>query len=445
MKLKAIVFITKNGAISNENLIPWSNPQDLKHFKETTLGCPIIMGRKTFETLPKKGLGGRLNIIITRQKLTSDNYNVIFCSFEECKIIMNKYHIGYLIGGKEIYSLFDSNNLIDEYIITHLNESQKADTFITFHNNYKIDEIKPLKENINVLYCSKAERHPEYQYLELVRNILENGSDKLDRTNVGTKSLFNCSMKYDLRDGFPLMTTKFVSFKNILTETLWFISGNTNSKLLEAQGNNIWKGNTSRQFLDSRNLEYPEGDIGPAYGFQWRHFGSEYSTCNESYENKGIDQLKSVIDLINNNPDSRRICMTGWNPIDLDKMVLPPCHSCFVQFYCSGEYLDLVMYQRSADLGLAFGSYNVGNYAILLSIIANLTNRIPRYLSMIGGDVHIYNNHIEPLKIQLERKPFIYPKLIIKRKLNNIDDIKFEDFQLIGYTYHPSIKMEMAI
>jgi thymidylate synthase len=457
----AIVNMLKNGTIAIDNGISWSSSTDLKFFKNTTMNSPIIMGNTTFKSLPKGPLEGRLNIVMTRQKLLSNNFNVIYVNtIHEVEDIIKHYPKAYIIGGKNIYEEFDAWDKIDEWVITHTNVVIPSSNQLKlyFYKNYTIYNHHPLDENStnetvrnsNVLYLRKnSKSHQEYQYLKLLKNIISFGNDRDDRTNIGTKGLFGQTMTYDLRDGFPVMTTKYLNFKNILIETLWFLRGNTNSKFLESKGVNIWKGNTSREFLDSRGLSHlPEGDIGKAYGFQWRHYGAEYTTYNDNYTDKGFDQIKYVVDLIKNDPNSRRICFTGWNPADLGYMALPPCHSCFVQFYCQDNYLDITMYQRSADVGLAFGSYNVCNYAIILSIIAKMTNRIPRYLNMIGGDVHIYSNHIEGLSQQMERKPYPYPKLDILKDLNDVTDLDTlteDDFNLIGYTHHPFIKLQMAI
>jgi dihydrofolate reductase/thymidylate synthase len=205
----------------------------------------------------------------------------------------------------------------------------------------------------------------EYQYINLIKHILENGISKDDRTGVGTLSIFSHNMTFNLRERFPLLTTKKVYWKAVVEELLWFISGSTNSNILKEKGVNIWDGNSSREFLDSRGLtHYNQGDIGPGYGFQWRHFGATYENMHSDYSGKGVDQLQQVIELIKKDPYSRRIVMTSWNPCDVDSMALPPCHM-FCQFYVSkGGYLSCQMYQRSADMGLGV-PFNIASYSLL--------------------------------------------------------------------------------
>ena len=285
----------------------------------------------------------------------------------------------------------------------------------------------------------------EYQYINLIKHILENGISKDDRTGVGTLSVFSYNMKFDLRESFPLLTTKKVYWKGVVEELLWFISGSTNANILKEKGIRIWDGNTSREFLDSRGLtHYSEGDIGPGYGFQWRHFGAEYTNMYVDYTGKGIDQLQDVIHKIKNTPNDRRIIMTAWNPSDLDKMALPPCHM-FVQFWVNTEKKELhsQMYQRSCDVGLGV-PFNIASYALLTCIIAKICGLTPGDFHYCMGDTHIYKNHIEAMKLQVERVPYDFPKINIKN-IVDIDNIIFDDIELIDYKSYTNIKMDMAV
>ncbi|XP_055389644.1 thymidylate synthase [Condylostylus longicornis] len=287
--------------------------------------------------------------------------------------------------------------------------------------------------------------HDENQYLQLIKKIIETGVKKGDRTGTGTVSIFGTQMRFNLRDGiFPLLTTKRVFWRAVVEELLWFIHGKTDAKLLQEKGIKIWDGNSTREFLDKSGFTDREvGDLGPIYGFQWRHFGAKYGTCNDDYNEKGIDQLKNVIDRIKNDPTDRRIIMSAWNPIDLPEMALPPCH-CFIQFYVSNDELSCQMYQRSADMGLGV-PFNIASYSLLTYMIAHITGLKPGDFVHTMGDTHVYLNHIEPLKEQLKRTPRAFPKLNIKRKIENIEDFKFEDFEIIGYNPYPKIAMEMAV
>ncbi|XP_067887811.1 thymidylate synthase [Heterodontus francisci] len=284
----------------------------------------------------------------------------------------------------------------------------------------------------------------EYQYLQHIQNILETGSQKDDRTGTGTISVFGLQARYNLRDSFPLLTTKRVFWKGILEELLWFIKGSTNSNELSEKGVRIWDANGSRDFLDKQGFAYREqGDLGPVYGFQWRHFGAEYKDMYTDYSGQGVDQLQNVIDTIKNNPEDRRIIMCAWNPKDLPQMALPPCHA-LCQFYVVNGELSCQLYQRSGDMGLGV-PFNIASYSLLTYMIAHVTGLKPGDFVHTLGDAHIYKNHIEALKIQLHREPRPFPKLKILRNVENINDFKPEDFKLEGYDPHPTIKMEMAL
>lgn len=287
--------------------------------------------------------------------------------------------------------------------------------------------------------------HEELQYLDLVKKIIFEGNEVIDRTGVGTFSLFGAQMRFSLKGNIlPLLTTKRVFWKAVVHELLWFISGNTNAKVLQEKGVHIWDGNSTREFLDKSGFhEREEGDLGPIYGFQWRFCGAEYKTCHDDYSGQGIDQLAQVIDKIKNNPQDRRIIMCSWNVVDIPKMALPPCH-CLVQFYVANGELSCQLYQRSADMGLGV-PFNIASYSLLTHMIAHITGLKAGEFIHTTGDTHVYRNHIEPLKEQIKREPKEFPKLKIKRQVTSIDDFKFEDFELEGYSPHASIKMEMAV
>lgn len=285
----------------------------------------------------------------------------------------------------------------------------------------------------------------ESQYINLIKHILENGISKDDRTGIGTLSIFSYNMTFNLRESFPLLTTKKVYWKGVVEELLWFISGSTDSNVLKEKGVRIWEGNSSREFLDSQGLShYDQGDIGAGYGFQWRHFGAKYTNMYDSYEGQGVDQLKDVIYKIKNTPDDRRIIMSAWNPTDLDKMALPPCHI-FVQFWVDSNKKELhsQMYQRSCDVGLGV-PFNIASYALLTCIIAKLCDLTPGDFHYCMGDTHIYKNHIDAIKLQITRDPYDFPKINIK-DITDIDNIKFDDIELIDYKYYENIKMNMAV
>lgn len=262
------------------------------------------------------------------------------------------------------------------------------------------------------------------QYLDLLREIRDNGVTKTDRTGVGTKSIFGHQMRFNLQDGFPLLTTKKVFLKGIIYELLWFLKGDTNIKFLTDNNVHIWD-----EWADEN------GDLGYVYGKQWRSW--------EATDGRVIDQISQVVDLIKNHPDSRRILVTAWNPAEIDKMALPPCH-CLFQFYVADGKLSCQLYQRSADtfLGVPF---NIASYALLTMMLAQVCGLEPGEFIHTTGDTHIYLNHLEQVNEQLSREPRPLPKMIINPDVKSIFDFKYEDFKLEGYDPYPTIEAPVAV
>lgn len=262
------------------------------------------------------------------------------------------------------------------------------------------------------------------QYLDLLNRIVTEGTEKSDRTGTGTISVFGHQMRFDLKDGFPLLTTKKLHLKSIIYELLWFLRGDTNVKYLQEHGVRIWN-----EWADE------DGDLGHIYGYQWRSW--------PDYNGGYIDQIAKVVDDIKNNPDSRRIIVSSWNVADLDNMNLPPCHLLF-QFYVADGHLSLQLYQRSADtfLGVPF---NIASYALLLMMMAQVTGLEPGEFVHTTGDTHIYLNHIEQVKLQLTREPRPLPRMVINPDVKNIFDFKYEDFQLEGYDPWPHIPGKVSV
>ncbi|CAH1118442.1 unnamed protein product [Phaedon cochleariae] len=290
-----------------------------------------------------------------------------------------------------------------------------------------------------------SQEHDECQYLNHIKNIFQRGIKRSDRTGVGTLSIFGAQMRYSLRDEvFPLLTTKRVFWRAVVEELLWFLRGSTNALELRDKKVHIWDANSTREYLDSIGLkDREEGDLGPVYGFQWRHYGAEYRGMHADYKNKGIDQLAHVINTIKTRPNDRRIIMCAWNPIDLPEMALPPCH-CLVQFFVAEDELSCQLYQRSADMGLGV-PFNIASYALLTFMIAHVTGLKPGEFIHTLGDSHVYLNHVEALQEQVKREPRPFPKLRIKRKVTDIESFTFDDFELAGYNPHPKLNMSMAV
>lgn len=262
------------------------------------------------------------------------------------------------------------------------------------------------------------------QYLDLLTRVLDEGVEKTDRTGTGTISIFGHQSRYNLAEGFPLLTTKKLHLKSIIYELLWFLSGDTNIKYLQENGVRIWN-----EWADD------DGNLGPIYGYQWRSW--------PDYQGGHIDQITETINTIKNNPDSRRIIVSAWNVADLPNMKLPPCHA-FFQFYVANGKLSLQLYQRSADIFLGV-PFNIASYALLLKMMAQVTGLQEGDFVHTLGDAHIYTNHLDQVKLQLTRQPRTLPKMNIKPGIKSIFDFKYQDFELEGYDPYPHIKGEVAI
>ncbi|KAL0366092.1 UNVERIFIED_CONTAM: Bifunctional dihydrofolate reductase-thymidylate synthase 1 [Sesamum radiatum] len=504
---QVVLAATPDMGIGKDGKLPWRLPGDLKFFKEITATTSdpskknaVMMGRKTWESIPPqfRPLPGRLNVVLTRSA-SSDvaaAENVISCGsmLSALKLLAEPpYSLSvekvFLIGGGQI--LREALNAVecDAIHITEIKTSVECDTFIppidmsVYQPWYS---SSPVEEN-GIQYCfatyvrlrtstsgpvnsghelscngstsrSKRfklsdftylpkfifEKHEEFQYLRLVQDIISNGNSKDDRTGTGTLSKFGCQMRFNLRKSFPVLTTKRVFWRGVVEELLWFISGSTNAKILQEKGIHIWDGNASREFLDSIGLtDREEGDLGPIYGFQWRHFGARYTNMHADYTGQGFDQLLDVIDKIKNKPDDRRIILSAWNPSDLKLMALPPCHM-FAQFYVAKGELSCQMYQRSADMGLGV-PFNIASYALLTCMIAHVCGLIPGEFVHVIGDAHVYKTHISPLQEQLKKLPRPFPILKINPEKKDMDSFVATDFELRNYEPHQKLEMKMAV
>ncbi|KAJ3129489.1 Thymidylate synthase [Nowakowskiella sp. JEL0407] len=320
--------------------------------------------------------------------------------------------------------------------------------------------------------------HEELQYLNLAKQIISSGIHRADRTGTGSISIFAPpTARYSLaQNSFPLLTTKRVFFRPIFEELMWFLRGQTDSTILSEKNVKIWDGNGSRAALDKAGLvNNRDGDLGPVYGFQWRHFGAEYGGCDKNYDGEGVDQIRSVVEKIVNDPLSRRILFSAWNPSDLRKMALPPCHL-MAQFWVGPPpkpetdprpVLSCQFYQRSCDMGLGV-PFNIASYSLLTILLAHVTNCQPGELVHVMGDAHVYCDHIDGMKTQIAREPREFPKLFIKgekkafvgqdelkgRNLSGtqVDEImkeilqfQYEDMILEGYNPHPKIELPLSV
>ena len=279
------------------------------------------------------------------------------------------------------------------------------------------------------------------QYLDALRHVLENGTDRKDRTGIGTRAVFGMQMRFNMEDGFPAVTTKKLAWNSVASELLWFIEGSDDERRLaeilygtrDSSKKTIWTLNAEADYWKPKSSF--EGALGRVYGVQWRRWSSP--------DGKEIDQLANAIDIIKNDPTSRRIIVSAWNAGELDKMALPPCHV-FFQFFVSGGKLSLQMYQRSCDMFLGV-PFNIASYSLLLHMAAQVTGLKAGEFVHTLGDAHIYHNHFEQAKEQLQRKPLQLPTLWLNPKIKSIDDFKMEDIRLENYNFHPPIKAQMAV
>lgn len=283
----------------------------------------------------------------------------------------------------------------------------------------------------------------EAQIRNLVKTISTSGVIQDDRTGVGTRGIFGYHMKFSLENGrFPLQTARKSPFSHIFEELMWFLRGQTNSKILEEKGIKIWVGNSTRHYLDKCGLTHlEEGDCGASYGFQWRHWGAPYINCQTDYTGQGHDQIATIIKEIKERPHSRRMILSGWNVTDLDQMALPPCHTMY-QFKVIDGRLSCHLYQRSSDVMLAC-HWNITSAALLTILIANITGLKPGELYVSYGDAHIYSNHFNSINEYLLRAPLEYPTLKVTRVPERIEDYTLSDLELSGYSYYPNIRLEM--
>lgn len=262
------------------------------------------------------------------------------------------------------------------------------------------------------------------QYLDLMRHVRDNGTRKEDRTGTGTVSVFGYQMRFDLADGFPVVTTKKLHLRSIIHELLWFLKGETNIRYLKDNGVAIWD-----EWADEN------GDLGPVYGYQWRSWPAPGG--------ESIDQISQLIDQIRNNPDSRRLMVTAWNPADVERMALPPCH-CLFQFYVIEGRLSCQLYQRSADIFLGV-PFNIASYALLTLMIAQVTGLEPGEFIHTFGDAHLYSNHLEQVDAQLQREPHPLPVMRLNPDVKSVFDFRYDDFELLNYQAHPHIKAPVAV
>lgn len=459
-----VIFASSiDGGIGKDGAIPWDIKEEMARFSSVTKGegnNAVIMGRKTWESIPQNNrpLKNRLNIIISSSTPPPSHDHFFVKSFHEALefAAWKKVKQVWVIGGAQIYELAlkEYLYLCDKIVHTTIQPARLLSTsFDAFVNLEPLKKLKYTEVTKTMDFYIREykvdERHQEYSYLDLCKNIKENGII-IDhgRTHEKVKRLI-CppELNFDLRKGFPLLTTKKMATKNMVRELLWFIKGVPDSKILEDQGCNFWAGNSSKEYLSNMGLNYREGDCGPIYPFQWRHAGAEYKSCLDDYTGQGVDQLEKLIKGLREDPTGRRHILSAWNVADIDKMVLPPCHS-FCQFfveYEKGEPIGLTckLTQRSADVFLGL-PINIASYALLTHMIASLTGYTPYRLVMSLGDAHIYLNHMGSIEKQLSRDPLPFCNLRLAR-VKDIDSFTPESITFENYLSHGALQGKMAV
>jgi len=477
MEVNCILCVDKTNGIGKNNQLPWHFTEDMKQFKSITSHNyfenkknAIIMGRNTYESIGRKELPNRYNYILSSQ-ISNNYYNNIQNAFLNMKTFgINK---AFIIGGKLLFEHFINNKLVKNIYLTKIDGNFDCDTHVKLNlDNYK--KVTCVKENLqnqkdglnyNILFekyenmnyvCQERWIYKnnnyycnfdEMNYLNIMESIIEKGHFRKTR-NSNTFGTFGQHLKFTLKDNtIPLLTTKKMFIRGVIEELIFFLKGQTDSKLLEEKGVNIWKPNTTETFLKQNKLNYREGDIGPMYGFQWRYFNADYLGCDSDYSGKGIDQLNEVIEDLKKDRYSRRILMTTYNPCQAKLGVLYPCHGLVVQFGIEGNNeLSCHMYQRSADYALGV-PFNIASYAILVYILCSHLNCcgydfIPGNLYMSFGDVHLYESHVSNAKLQIENTPYLFPKIHINA-INDIEDIKVSDIKITDYECHEKIIYDM--
>lgn len=431
-----ILIADKKGGIGKNGLIPWSIREDMEYFKHKTMYGVLIMGRKTFESLPKR-LPNRIHIVITSHTILDENVITVSNFHSAWKMACTYKKEIWVIGGKRVYEDALKHFSIGKIYRNKLLHDYDCDVHVDFGE--LMFQTIHMSEHVEY-QLSTPELGIEQQYMKLLNTIIEHGHTRQTRSGE-TKSIFSHTLDIDLRKGFPLLTTKKMFWKGIVEELLFFIRGDTNTNHLSEKGIKIWEGNTSDSFLKSMHLPYEQGDMGPMYGYQWRFFNKPYDE-----EFGGVDQLKNLLKEINENKHSRRLLMTTFNPSQVDEGVLYPCHSLIVQFYVEDGSLSCNMYQRSADvfLGLPF---NIASTSLLLYIVAKLTNLVPFKVHIHIGDAHIYSDHLSAVETQLSRIPYNLPTLTIKdvHTLEDVETSSYEDYTINNYEHHPSIKATMNV
>jgi thymidylate synthase len=455
------------GGIGFGGKLPWHLEEDLAHFRRRTKDCVVIMGRKTWESLPKRPLSHRVNIILsTKASKPLINGSILIAKTlnEALNAARLRQSKGiYVIGGADVYSEAIDHPRCEALEMTNVCGLQTTfDAFFPAHRqSFQLESSQPAKTfdgSFEVWQNTEDHCSPELDYLKALRTILDQGEQTLDRTGVGTLQCFGLTLRFPLEgDRIPLMTTKRVHWKSVAEEMLQFARGDINARNLEAKGVRIWSGHTSRAHLDSiGGYDVETGSMWKAYGWQWRQWGlpylgleAPYRAIREGLSGTGmlVDQLQGVVDTLRSNPMSRRIVLSAWNVGDLDQMCLPPCHVLYV-FNVTRGRLNCQMTQRSWDMFLG-APFNIAGTALLVRLLCATTGLQPGEIKIDAANAHIYLNHVAQVKEQLSRGPlYRFPRLEIRKPLSSLRDwetLTADDLVLHGYRSHATIKGDMAV
>ena len=450
------IFCRENstGGIGFQNHLPWgmSIKEDMELFKTITKGTDktknvLIMGKNTYKSLGGKELPGRSSIDIGTPEYPSLDSALKWISSEKSL----KDSKIFVIGGKRLFTEAFAHPLLETIYESTLFPLTPCECDVFFPNSipdeFSCVDVKTFTNPYYYLVFKQYNRMgttSENQYLSLLERVLHHGNPRDDRTGTGTISMFGTQMEFDLQEGFPLLTTKKVFFRGVIEELLWMLRGETNNNILKQKGIHIWDGNAGKEYLTKLGLgHFPEGELGRIYGMQWRHFGGNFVAGGK--HTGGFDQIADVIHQIKTNPTSRRIIVSGWNPLDLKEMALPCCHLMH-QYYVENDVLHLKVDLRSNDLFLG-APFNIASYALLLTMIAHICHLKPGKLIYSVGDAHIYKNHIKQVEEQLLRPCRHLPTLTlhVPNTVQMPEDFTYEMFELQSYTPHPTISGEMAV
>ena len=473
-----IVAIDQCGGIGLGNDIVWNLADDMRRFRTLTMGGHVIMGRNTYRSIPIKHrpLEGRVNIVLsntlTREDVEDDVH--IVKSFSDALALSYKIDNTaecWIIGGEQVYLEALNSNTVTRIELTEVMFRYPCSKMFPCHllHDYTVTKYEDVSthryftlkhEPESQLYKSRFTwitphlYQGEFGYLRLLQQMVNraNNGEWRETRNGLTTSSFSHTLKCDLSCGFPLLTTKRMFWSGIVKELLFFLKGSTDATILSRQKVRIWDANTTREFLDQRGLDdYKVGDMGPMYGWQWRHFGAAYGGCNKDYTGEGYDQLRYLLTKLQESPNDRRMMMTTFNPSDVSKSVLAPCHSLVLQFYVSDNKLSVSMYQRSADIFLGV-PFNIASTALLTHLIAHALHMTVGEMTITFGDLHMYKEHLSAAKTQLRRVPHPPPKLTISKlsKSDDIDDllefletVQIKDIKRSEYHHRGPIKAIM--